>query len=339
MKYLFLLLPLIANAGELELACNLERAKAEVRASTLAAPSAIASLGQDAASGEKALLAGISQSISGRKQAALIRESAEAKCGALRATLQLDEHARWSQLQVQREGTLAALKLIEQAILLAKSNISQLDAQLAAQTITINQHTEARQSLVALEARQADMLRNLAVVLAPPPNTNIASLLESAREHEANSARLAAQAQAENGWDVVLSAGARQPQHGGATPYATIGLRYSFGAAAAAAAARDVGRNTELLLAEQEGGYTKTVFRQRDTLKGLVQAETLATTSAAGQIEHLSKIRSTLVGIDTALALNTLRGLDLQLLALQAELAGAKTRLAGYKALLLKLEM
>jgi len=47
MKYLLLLLPLVANAGELQLACNLERSKAEVQASTLAAPSVYGSLGQD----------------------------------------------------------------------------------------------------------------------------------------------------------------------------------------------------------------------------------------------------------------------------------------------------
>jgi hypothetical protein len=338
MKYLLLLLPLAANASELQLACNLERSKAEVRAATLAAPAAIASVGQDAVSGEKALIVGISQSLSGRKQANLIRDSAEAKCDALHSTLQLDEHARWSQLQVQRASMLVELKLVEQAILLAKENIAQLDAQLTAQTITISQHTEARQSMVALEARQAEILRSLSVVSAPPPNTNIANLLASSRQHEANSARLAAQAQAETGWDVVISAGARQPQNGSAAPYATIGLRYSFGAPAAAAAARDVGRNTELLLAAQQGGYTQTVLRQRDTLKALVQAETLASSTAARQITHLKRVRASMVGIDTALALNTIRSLDLQLLILQAEASGAETRLAGYNALVLKLE-
>lgn len=181
------------------------------------------------------------------------------------------------------------------------------------------------------------MLRRLSVVSAPPPNTNVASLLASSRQYEASAARLAAQAQAETGWDVVVSAGARQPQNGQAAPYATIGFRYSFGAPAAQAAARDVGRNTELLLAEQQGGYTQTVLRQRDTLKALVQAETLASSTANRQITHLKRVRASMVGIDTALALNTLRSLDLQLLVLQAEAAGAEARLAGYTELLEKL--
>lgn len=337
MKYLLLLLPLVANAGELELACNLERSKAEVRASTLAAPRIIGQLGQDATSGEKALIAGVSQSFSGRAQAEKLRESAEAKCDALRSTLQLDEHGRWSQLQVQRDGAKAELQIIEQAIVLAKSNISQLDAQLAAQTITINQHTEGRSALVGLEQREADLLRLLSVIVLTPPQTNISSLLESARISEGQAARLTAQASADRGWDIVVAAGARQPQNGSAQPYATIGFSYSFGEKAAQRAARDIGTQTAELLAAQQGGYAQTVLRQRETLIGLIEAETRSSSTTARQETHLRRVRESILGIETALALNTLRSLDLQLKVLEAEKIGAEARLSGYKALLEKL--
>jgi hypothetical protein len=334
---LILILPFSVHAAELELACNLERSKAEVQALTLASPSAIGQVGQDATTGTKSLIVGISQSFSGRSQATLIRGAAEAKCDAIRATLQLDEHARWSQLQVAREGFKAELRIIEQAITLAKTNISFLDAQLAEKLITINEHTAARQSLVALETREAELLRGLSTSTMPSPDTNVRTLLEASRRAEGDAARLAAEATAARGWDIVVSAGARQPFNGSAAPYATIGFSYSFGSADAQRAAREVGGYTEALAAAQQGGYTQTVVRQRETLANLIQAETLAASTSARQEEHLRRVRTSIVEIDTALALNTLRSLDLQLKVLEADRVGAETRLAGYKALLEKI--
>lgn len=344
---LLLLIPALASASELQLACNLERSKAEVRASTLAAPAAYASVGQDPSTGEKSALAGVSQSFSGIVQAGLVRDAAEAKCDALHSTLQLDEHARWSQLQVQREAARIELAITEKAIALAKTHISHLDAQLTAQVITINQHTEARQTLVSLENRRATLMRTLSTVINTPPNSNITSLLEASRQSEAKAAELAAKAQAETGWDITVVVGGRTPigssssSSGNASStqaYGTIGFRYSFGSGAAQQAARDVGRDTRLLLAAQNGGYTQTVLRQRETLLALTQAETLAASTSERQATHLRKVRATLVGIDTALALNTLRALDIQLLVLDADAEGAESRLAGYKALLEKLQ-
>jgi hypothetical protein len=338
MKYLLLLLPIFAHAGEAQLACNLERSKAEVQASTLAAPSAIGQVGQDPTTGTKSLIVGLSQSFSGRSQAALIREAAEAKCDAIRATLQLDEHARWSQLQVSRDGFMAELRVIEEAILLAKANITFLDAQLAEKIITINEHTNARQSLVVLESREAELLRNLSTSVLPPPESNISSLLETSRHAESQAARLTAQASAERSWDIVVSGGARQPQSGNATPYATIGFSYSFGSGDSRRAAQQVGEYTEALAKEQQGGYTQTIIRQQETLKKLIEAETLAAATSARQEEHLRQIRTPIMGIDTALALNTLRSLNLQLKVLEADRVGAETRLSGYKALLAHLQ-
>jgi hypothetical protein len=329
-----LLIPSFALANEVSLSCNLERSKAEVQASTLSAPSAIGQIGQDATTGAKSLIVGISQSFSGRSQAGLLREAAEAKCDSIRATLQLDEHARWSQLQVAREGFKAELRIIEQAISLAKTNISFLDAQLAEKLITINEHTAARQSLVALESREAELLRSLSTTVLPPPEANVVKLLEASRRAEGMAASLTAKAAAERGWDVVVSAGGRQPQHGSATPYATIGFSYSFGSGDAQRAAQAVGEQTEALASAQQGGYTQTALRQQETLRNLIQAETLAAATSARQEEHLRRVRSSIIGINTALALNTLRSLDLQLKVLEADRVGAETRLDGYRHLL-----
>lgn len=59
--------------------------------------------------------------------------------------------------------------------------------------------------------------------------------------------------------------------------------------------------------------------------------------STARQLSALHRIRSTLQGIETALAKNTLRSLDLQSLSLEAMTKGAEARAQGFHALLLKL--
>jgi hypothetical protein len=339
MKYLILLLfPILAQASELELACNLERSKAEVTASNLAAPAAYGTLGQDPITTSKSAIAGVSQSLSGRSQASKIREAAGAKCDALRASLELDEFGRWSQQQVQRDGAIAELRIVEQAIALAKSNIAQLDEQLAAHTITVNQHTAARGSLVFLEDRQAELLRELSIASKTPPVSNAQNLLSVSRIAEARAASLTAQAQADAGWDISVQAGVRQPLDGGkARTYSNITFRWSFGSSNSRAAAQAVGEYTEALLSVQQGGYTQIVVRQQETLRNLIQAETLAAATAARQEEHLRQVHGTVSGVDSTLALNTIRVIDLQLKTLEASRVGAETRLTGYKALLEKI--
>jgi hypothetical protein len=328
---------MIAHAGEAQLACNLERSQAEVRASTLSAPQAYGSLGQDPITSSKSAIAGISQSFSGRVQASKIREAAEARCDAIRSTLAIEENARFAVASIQHDSATAELRMIEKAILLAKSNISQLDAQLSAQTITISTHTEARSELIALEQRQSALLRTLSAVVIRTPG-NIGSLLEVARQNEATAARLIAEAQSESGWDVVAQAGVRQPLTGGSsTTFGTISFKYSFGYNASKDAARAVGSQTAELLAAQQGGFTQTVLRQRKELQSLVEAETLSIATTARQIEHLNRVRNSMVGIETALAQNTSRALDLQLLILAADESASQVRLAGYKALLEKI--
>jgi hypothetical protein len=341
MKYLIILaalLPITAFANEAQLACNLEQSKAEVTATVQAAPQAFGSVGQEPSSGEKSINAGVSQSFAGRSRATLIREAAAAKCDAIRSTVALDEHARWSVQTVKRNGALIELKTIEQAILEAKAHIAMLDQQLAAQVITINQHTDARQTLVSLENRQSELMRVLSAVVLPPPTSNVSQLIVSATTSEANAARLASQAQAETGWDVVVAAGVRQPLEGGqAEPFGSIGFKYSFGYSASKNAAAAVGSQTAALLAAQQGGYTQTVARQREELAKLIDAETLAESTSVRQLFHLQGVRASLNGIETALAQNTARALDIQLLILQAAAQGSRARLDGYKDIVVKL--
>jgi hypothetical protein len=321
---LLLLSPLIAQANEAQIGCNLARTQAEVTARVQEAPVAYGTANDTT---DKAVTIGIAQSLRGRTQAGLTREAAEAKCDALRATVALEEHGRFATVQVQKQGALAELRLIEEAILLAKSHISLLDAQLAAQTITITEHTAARQVLVNLEQRQAALLRTIAKEVPPVSDDELPRLVDSALASEARAAGLLARSQAESGWDVRPSIGVRQTLNSGqASTFIGLAFTYSFGYTAAKNAASQVAEQTESYLAAQGGGFTQTLMRQRSEVQKLYDAEVLAASTSARQIAHLETVLKSIDGIDTALANNTRRNLQIQLKVLQAEENGATAR-------------
>jgi hypothetical protein len=341
LKYTPIVLALLANialADEAQIACDLEKFRSEVQALVLESPTAFGAVG-DSATSEKNITMGVAQSLSGRRQAALIRQAAEAKCDSIRASVQLDSYSQWAQLQVQRSGAIEELQIIERALIMAKDNISQLEPQLTARTITLGDHAQAVNALAEIEKRQDLLIKTLAVASVTPPETNVMTLIESLQVREAQAAELEARAQAETGWDTVVSAGVRQPMSGnqGTQPFATIGFKWSFGYSAARDAARNVGVQTGELLRVQQNGYTQTVIRQRETLQQLIKAETLEMNSIRWHMGNLRQTRVSVQGIDTALAQNTLRSVNLQLSVMEAQLAGTLTRLDGYKNLLLTL--
>lgn len=324
----------IHAATEAQLACNLERSKAEVEATVLSAPAAFVSLG-DAATTEKNLAIGISQSMSGRSRADTLREAASAKCGALTATLELDEQARWNILQIQQDSAKTELAGIDEAIGMAAINLSTLDAQLAASTITIADHTEARQALASLELRRAELKRIIATTVLLVPHVGVKDLIVQAERQEAKAAALTAKASADSGWDVVVSAGMRQPiSNGNATPFVSLSAKYSFGLEASRQASRDVGRNTQLLMEAQQAGYSKTSSRQAQDVTKLIEVERAAASTAHSELDQVQRIYASMHGLDTVLALNTTRSLALQMKTLEAQIAGDEARLHGYETLL-----
>jgi hypothetical protein len=334
MKYLLLLFPLIATAGEAELACKIQRNQAEVQATILESSRAFGSVGQDASTGKKTGVIGISKSFAGERRARLLREAADQKCMAINASLELDELSRWSQLTIIRSGAVAELSELDKAIAFSQSHIKLLDAQLAAQVITINQHNDARQTLVGLEMKRTELLRTLSTAIQPVPSVNAMDLASSVAMHEGNAAELLAQASAEGGWDIVIAGGARQEFGGKAAAFATITATRSFGLEESRMAAVEIGRDTKLLAETQQGGYAQVISRQADTVFNLLVTEAASSQTIQQQIEHLKRVRTNIQGVDTALAQNTLRGIDLQLLTLQASRAGSAARTAGYANLL-----
>ena len=333
-----LLVPTLALAGEADVACTLERSKAEVAASVLGAPAAYGTIGQDPVSTTKIIIVGVSQSLSGHVQAGKIREAAEARCDALRASLALDSYARWAESSVQHSATVAELKVLEDAISMARANVDVLEPQLRAETVTISQMNDARGVVLQLEARHADLLRLISsAIVAPPPTSSLQQMIQVAQEADARAAELDAEAQAAAGWDVAAQVGVRQEFGGGGqSAFGTVTFKYSFGAQAASRAARDVGAQTKELAAISEAGYAQTVARQAKELQALVSIERTASDATLRELSQLRLIRLSVAGVNTALGQNTARALDVQIKALEAEQMGSLNRLVGYKALLQK---
>lgn len=326
------------QANEAQVACDLERSKAEVQASTLGAASAFGSLG-DAVNSERNVVLGVSKSLSGSTRAGLLREAAEAKCGALVATVSLDEHARYAIANLLRSAATVELAQVEEAIELAKENVRLFTAQVAANVATITALIDARSQLVSLENRKADLLVTLSTPTAPLPRTDIQTLLRVARENEAKYAGLASKSNSESAWDVVVSGGARQSlSDGSSAPFVALAFKYSFGLSSSRAAAEDVARYTSDLMKIQGGGYAKTIERQRVALASLKKAETTRQTALTQLKGELRKVYGTVAGLDTALANNVKRGLVIQMKVLDAETNGSWERLTGYERLLESLE-
>ncbi len=336
---LLLALPLAAGAAEpADLACDLERARAEVTASLLSRPTAFGTFG-GAATSERNVTVGLSQSLSDLVRAGTIREAASARCSALAAEMLLDSQARWALLSVKRDAGTIELAAVDRALVTADANVNLLAGQLDARTITIGEYREAAGARTALELRRADLLRALAAPVPPTPTMDVPALIARAEEQEARSVALAERANAGNGWDVAVSGGVRQRlSGGGADPFVAVTARYSFGLGASRRAEADVRRVAAELAGAREDGRAGVAARELVEVRGLIDADEASVARATRELDELRRIRAPLSGIDTALALNAVRTLDLQIEALGATVVGASARLDGYRAVLKALE-
>jgi hypothetical protein len=337
---LLLIAPTLAFAGEAEVACDLAKSQAEVSATILASPQAFVSIGNQATTQQTAS-AGISQSFSGILRASYIRDAAQAQCKAIKAALALDNFTQSVSPEIIRRGAAAELVIVDEAAKMARDNIKLLDQQLAAQTITIVDHTAATTELSALENHRASLLRILAVPRETLTHEIVSELIASYKENTAKAAELTAKATADSAWDIALSAGELTPIDGGndsSSAFITASVKYSFGERASRRAAEDVGRNTALLTETQRLGYQQILTRQKKELQELINAEVGSVTAIGRELNHIKKIRDSLANVDSALGKNTLRNVDLQLKLLEADFAGAHTRLTEYRSLIEQLK-
>lgn len=341
MKMLPVLLavPLLANAAEADLACALERNHAEIRGELLKSPEAFARLG-DPALGARSIVVGATQSLSGRVQAATLRDAAEARCSSLQASRRLEDHLRWSKLSVLERGNLAEQGELRQALQSAQANVEAITAQFATRNVTLMQVTEAQSVVDRIQGRLAELARALATPTQPPSSGRISDIIVLARAEEARAAGLTSKTMAHSGWDVSLGGGVKHTfgSEGETKPFVSVTAKLSFGYLNARSAAERIEPTTSAFIAAQEGGFAKVIEREREGVQRLRETETLRLAELGRHADRLHSMLKTLDGIETAVGQNVRRALRVEKEILDAQQAGVKARIEGYTAYLLQFE-
>lgn len=331
-----------ASQEEIDVACDLEKAKAEITASILESPYAYGSINN--APNDKAATAGIGYSLAGRSKAKAIREAADARCTAVAATLELDEQQRWTMLSISKAGAKAELVVLLEAKKRSDEQLLFIRSQLKAQTVTLAEFSGARQAQNAIDSR----ISQLKAILSEPSTLSASKtfreLLELAKSSTVRAAELEARAAAESAWDISAVIGGRKELGSGSpgssssgdigrgTPFIGLTFRWSFGYSAANSAVRTVRERTERLFVISRAGYIQTADRLLSQVQDLLKIEREREAFVSSQVRETEQLLASFGSLDTALALNTKRSLELQHNIQQAELAGVKRRIAEYQA-------
>lgn len=354
MRKLILITSLIASTAasavtqdEVALTCDLEKAKAELSASILEMPYVYGSVSNQ--SNDKGVTAGVGYSFVGRTKAKLLREAADARCTAVAATLELDEQQRWLLVSIAKAGARAELEGLLDARKRVAEQTSFLQAQLSAKTVTINEYNAVRQAAQGIESRISQLRLTLTDPSSVSSTKTIRSLLEVAKAQTVKAAELEAKVSAEAAWDVSVVAGGRKDIQSwspsgnsgdgkAAAPFIGVTFRWSFGGGAANKAVATVKDRTERLFAASTSGYVQSADRLLLQVTDALKAERDREDMLSKQLRETEGLLATFRTLDTALALNTKRTLELQAVVQQAELAGVRRRTAEYQAFMSKLQ-
>ena len=346
LSFIALLFPLTTFAQtEADLSCDLEKAKAEVMASTVEMPYLYGNVSNDPNNDGVTLGAG--WSLAGWSRAKIIREAANSKCSALAATLQLDDQQRWVVLSIAKAGAKAELIGMLDARRRAADHLEELQRQIKAQTITINEYNAARAAQAGVETKIDDLKMRLAQPTLPLNINSVRGLIETAKLNLSRAAELDAKVQAESAWDVSAVIGGRKELSGissgsssgsGETqPFVGITFKWSFGSGAANAAVKKVREKSDQLFGVKQAGYAQTMERLVSQISESTKVDQEREAFLQAQLKETTALLSSFKNIDTALANNTKRTLMLQATIQQAELEGVRKRLEEYQLFMSKL--
>lgn len=345
---LVLLFPIISHSNEVDVACDLEKSKAEIVALTSENPFISSSIGNDE-NNDKTITIGISQSLSGKSKARHIRSAANAKCNAISAVIKLEQAIKWSILEINQAAAEEELKLINEAIILANSNLKFIQEQLETKNTSISQYSSILEVVNVLEKRKLNLEKTLAVVIIKVSDISLTELVEMAKNQEALTQSELAKASADSGWDIIWSVGAKQtfektkindpskPQNA-AIPQIQILFKYSFGAGKASNIAKSVEQKTKNLLESQELGFSKTIDRLRRELVQLVKLESATVESSSKYLKELTILRQSVQNVDSFLGQNSYRDFNLRIKILQADYYSSQQKRLGYVKLLDRLK-
>jgi hypothetical protein len=341
------LLPLASLAQtEAEIACDLERAKAEVMAATVEMPYVYGSVSNDP--NNDGVTVGAGWSLSGWSRGKIIRETANAKCSALAATLQLDEQQRWVVASIIKTGAKTELIGMLEARRRADEQLEFLKQQLEARTVTVNEYNSARSALASIESRIDELKKILAQPTLPININNVRGLVETAKVNLARAEELDSKVKAESAWDVSAVVGGRTDLGGsgsgssssslsGSTPFVGISFKWSFGSGSANAAVKTVREKSEQLFGAKQAGYVQSLDRLVAQISDSMKVDQERETFLQNQLRETSRLMSSIKSIDTALANNMKRTYVLQATVQQAELDGVRKRLGEYQLFMSKL--
>ena len=162
---------------------------------------------------------------------------------------------------------------------------------------------------------------------------NIKSLLDKARVSEGRAAELTAKQEATSGWDVIVGAGAQKDLNDtntGVKPFVGLTFKWSFGNYGVKDSIESIKSKTEKVFNVSQGGYVKSADRLAEKIDELILIEKAKQELLNNAIEDTQRILLSFKDINTALATNTKKSLELQNLIYSAELAGVKVRLSRY---------
>lgn len=342
--FALLLVPglVLADDDQATVSCNLAKAQAEVTAAELALPAAFATGSNQLT--QKTVAVGVSQSISGLVRASKLRSAADAQCDSFQSSVRLEQYVLWATADIQKRGAIASVKILNQALDLSNENIDILKKQVDSNVSTVGDIDTAVMDYRRIEDIRAGLLATASIVIPSMDYINVADLINEFEANQGKAAELSAASTAHSGWDITIAVGENKPigtptygTSDSAATFVTATVKYSFGTHAAMKAAEEIGRTTSQSLHIAQSGYTQTLIRRRTETQSLIELEIQNIANARREQTTLQSVRIPLAGIDSFLANNARRTLDIQLKALEADITGAGVRLAGYKTLLEKL--
>lgn len=319
----------VARASEVDTFCELAQAKAKTSSALLAAPEVFGNVG-DPVTAERSMTIGVRNSIGRTRRAGLTEQLAQAECAAFRAEARLAEQVSGVEARAELLSLIHMLEKLAAALAVAEANVQRekqllesKNARLSDLKTAFEQYDALSRELAGAQARRARIQNQL-----PEAEVSLSGLLQDSISTQAEVANLTAKLAKSNAWDVTYAAGMRADlRDSGQKGFIAVTATYSLGKAASDQAAARVADLSAQLLAEQRDGGTQSFIRAKDTIKGLVAAEKLTRDSQNKRKALLNETYSKVAQLTTTDGERMKRSLDVELLTVDATLAGVNARL------------
>jgi hypothetical protein len=314
--------------------CDLHKAKADLAASILNMPYVYGASNEN-----NTASVGIAYSFSGMTKGSLIKEIAIAKCDLLASTTLLDEQQKWALISIQKAGARAEFLALNKARDLAKERLDFTRSQFESKTITLTEYNSIRQLQLSIDTKIAAARMILAETNQPVDIINIKTLVDKARISDGKVAELQARLEAENAWDITLSAGTQKDlidNNSPVSPFAGIAFRWSFGSFGSSDTIAKIKNKSEQAFTTDPRGYSNNFNLLLSKVEELLKVEQSKEISLTSGIADMDKLLQPLIGIDSATAQAYRKLMEIQLAIYKAELAGTQSRIQKYTELLSK---